>query len=68
MRIVGRSAGLAGESNSAAATGGILTLEGLQRLDPDPTDGYGVFYVRYVPGPTPPLPFAASSARRPAPS
>jgi ABC-type lipoprotein release transport system permease subunit len=53
MRIVGRSAGLAGESNSAAATGGILTLEGLQRLDPDPTDGYGVFYVRYVPGADP---------------
>ena len=48
MRIVGRSTGLAGESNSAAATGAILTLEGLQRLDPDPTDGYGVFYVRYA--------------------
>jgi ABC-type lipoprotein release transport system permease subunit len=53
MRIVGRSTGLAGESNSAAATGGILTLEGLQRLDPDPTDGYGVFYVRYAPGADP---------------
>ena len=65
MRIVGRSAGLAGESNSAAATGGILTLEGLQRLDPDPTDGYGVSTSATCPAPTP-LPFAASSARRPA--
>jgi ABC-type lipoprotein release transport system permease subunit len=53
MRIVGRSTGLAGESNSAAATGGILTLEGLQRLAPDPSDGYGVFYVRYAPGADP---------------
>jgi ABC-type lipoprotein release transport system permease subunit len=53
MRIVGRSAGLAGETNTAAATGGILTLEGLRRLDPDPTDGYGVFYVRYAPGADP---------------
>jgi hypothetical protein len=50
MRIVGRSAGLAGETNTAAASGGVLTLDGLQRLDPDPGSGYGVFYVRYAPG------------------
>jgi hypothetical protein len=53
MRIVGRSPGLPGETNTAAASGGILTLEGLQRLDPDTTDGYGVFYVRYAPGADP---------------
>lgn len=50
MRIVGRSAALAGETLTAAATGGVLTLEGLRRLDPDPDAGYGVFYVRYAPG------------------
>jgi hypothetical protein len=63
MRIVGRSAGLAGETNTAAASGGVLTLDGLQRLGPDRGSGYGVFYVRYVP--TPPPPCAASSGRGP---
>jgi FtsX-like permease family len=53
MRIVGRSAGLAGETNTAAASGGVLTLDGLRRLDPDPGSGYGVFYVRYAPGADP---------------
>jgi hypothetical protein len=53
MRIVGRSAGLAGETNTPAASGGVLTLDGLQRLGPDPGSGYGVFYVRYAPGADP---------------
>jgi ABC-type lipoprotein release transport system permease subunit len=53
MRIVGRSAGLAGETNTAAASGGVLTLDGLRRLGPDLGSGYGVFYVRYAPGADP---------------
>jgi ABC-type lipoprotein release transport system permease subunit len=50
MRIVGRSPGLPGETNTAAASGGVLTLDGLRRLGPDSGSGYGVFYVRYAPG------------------
>jgi putative ABC transport system permease protein len=53
MRIVGRAPGLPGETNTAAADGGVLTLDGLRRLDPDRNSGYGVFYVRYAPGADP---------------
>jgi ABC-type lipoprotein release transport system permease subunit len=49
MRIVGRSALLTGEEEKAG-TGAVLTLEGLQRLDPARGSGYGVFYIRYAPG------------------
>jgi hypothetical protein len=48
MRIVGRSALLTGDAESAA-TGAILTMEGLQRLDPEPGSGYGAFHIRYAP-------------------
>jgi hypothetical protein len=47
MRIVGRSAFLAGDQDNAA-TGAVVTLAGLQRLEPE--SGYGVFYVRYTAG------------------
>jgi ABC-type lipoprotein release transport system permease subunit len=63
MRIVGRSAGLAGETNTAAASGGVLTLDGLRRLGPDLSSGYGVFYVRYAPGVDPAV--ALRSLQRP---
>jgi ABC-type lipoprotein release transport system permease subunit len=53
MRIVGRAPGLPGETDTAAAGGGVLTLDGLRRLDPDRSSGYGVFYVRYAPGADP---------------
>jgi FtsX-like permease family len=47
MRIVGRTALLPGMD--IAAAGAILTLEGLQRLEPNPKNGDGVFYIRYAP-------------------
>jgi hypothetical protein len=53
VRIVGRSALLTGEDDTAA-TGAVLTLEGLLRADPNRGEGgYGVFYVRYRPGADP---------------
>jgi ABC-type lipoprotein release transport system permease subunit len=63
VRIVGRSALLTGDADTAA-TGAILTLEGLLRADPNPGEsGYGVFYVRYRPGSDPAA--ALHSLRRP---
>jgi ABC-type lipoprotein release transport system permease subunit len=52
VRIVGRSALLAGDADTAA-TGAVLTLEGLLRADPVRESGYGTFYVRYRPGSDP---------------
>jgi ABC-type lipoprotein release transport system permease subunit len=52
VRIVGRSALLTGDADTAA-TGAVLTLEGLLRADPNRKSGYGVFYVRYRPGSDP---------------
>ena len=52
MRIVGRSALPTGDE-MRAGTGAVLTLEGLQRLQPDRGSGYGMFYIRYAPGAAP---------------
>ena len=51
MRVVGRSALV--NIDSEAGDGAILTIEGLRRLEPARGSGYGVFYVRYAPGPIP---------------
>jgi MacB-like periplasmic core domain/FtsX-like permease family len=64
MRIVGRAAVLTGDADTAG-TGAILTLGGLQQLDPDPRSGYGVFYVRFAPGADPQA--AVRSLRQPRP-
>lgn len=52
MRIVGRSALLTGDADNAG-TGAVLTLAGLERLNPVRESGYGVFYIRYAPGADP---------------
>jgi ABC-type lipoprotein release transport system permease subunit len=49
MRVVGRLALLAGEEDTAA-TGAVLTMAGMRRLEPGPGSGYRTFYIRYTPG------------------
>jgi ABC-type lipoprotein release transport system permease subunit len=62
MRIVGRFTLLTGEADNAG-TGAVLTLAGLERLNPVRDSGYGVFYIRYAPGADPAA--ALRSLRRP---
>ena len=64
MRVVGRSA-LVNIDSENAGDGAILTIEGLRRLEPARGSGYGVFYVRYAPGPIPRRRSRACGGRRP---
>jgi hypothetical protein len=65
MRIVGQTAAYLATDMQSTATGAVLTLDGLERLDADPASGFGAFYIRFAPNDDPRA--ALRSLREPRP-
>jgi ABC-type lipoprotein release transport system permease subunit len=65
MRIVGQTAAYLAPDMQSTATGAVVTLDGLERLDADPASGFGAFYIRFAPNGDPRA--ALRSLREPRP-